>query len=52
MLSVDIGAYGGERAVSLGFSGVGDDGHMVGKAGLAFDSMGQVSASAGMDWQF
>ncbi|WP_121119852.1 YadA-like family protein [Croceibacterium ferulae] len=52
MLSVGVGAYGGEQAVSLGFSGAGEDGHMVAKAGLAFDSMGHVSASAGMGWQF
>lgn len=52
MLSVGVGAYGGERAVSLGFSGIGDNGHVVGKAGLAFDSMGRISANAGMGWQF
>lgn len=52
MLSLGIGAHGGERAFSLGFSGTGEDGRMVGKAGLVLDSMGQVSANAGMGWQF
>ena len=52
MVALGVGTYNGEQAISIGFSGTGSDGDLVAKAGIAYDSMGKVSASAGMGLQF
>ncbi|WP_375291964.1 YadA-like family protein, partial [Qipengyuania sp.] len=52
MVSLGLGTFDGEQAISLGFSGAGSDGRMVAKAGITRDTTGRTAASAGMGWQF
>ncbi len=51
MLAVGTGTYGGQSAVSVGFSKATDDGRFVLKAGATYNSRGRVGANAGIGWQ-
>jgi len=52
LVSAGVGAFAGEAAMAFGVSRVFDDGHTIIKAGVTYDSQGQVGGNAGIGYQW